>query len=109
MSQDDSIYKRLRIQDKECPKIREAPPCVDATKPNTVEDTPHNYPNLCQTFKTVFAENNLRYILEIMKFSHSSPLPQTLEGMADYGWKKDNYFQVLFPNNGELSFLQKHE
>ena len=43
-----------------------------------------------------------------MKFSHASPLPQPLENMADYEWKElQNDYEVLFPNEGNISSLQK--
>ena len=58
----------------------------------------------------MFTEENMRNIFEIMKFSISSPLPQSLEDMASYNWRNDeNDYQVLFPNEGKLSVLRTDE
>ena len=103
----------MKIQGKECPKIRKNPPCiVELRNDTTIRNSNHAVGDensiLCSAFNDVFTEKNLRNILDIMKFSHASPLPQPLENMADYEWKElQNEYQVLFPNEGNINSLQK--
>ena len=57
----------------------------------------------CQIFRTTFDFRNLEYIMDIMKFSLGSPLPQSLQGMGSLPTEK---YQKLFPANGNLSGLE---
>ena len=57
----------------------------------------------CQIFRTTFDFDNLEHIMDIMKFSLGSPLPQSLEGMGSLPYEK---YQKLLPGNGNLSGLE---
>ena len=95
--------------------MRKTPPCSeiegeDDKIPKKIDEASNDNPYLCEIFNKIFTEVNMINIFEIMKFSISSPLPQSLEDMASYNWKNDeNDYQVLFPNEGKLSFLRTDE
>ena len=95
--------------------MRKTPPCSeiereDNNPSNKTDEARNDIPYLCEIFNKMFTEENMRSIFEIMKFSISSPLPQSLENMASYNWRNDeNDYQVLFPNEGKLSFLRTDE
>ena len=65
--------------------------------------------SLCSTFNAIFAEANLGDIMEIMKFSLRSPIPFSLKDMAGFNYYNSDEYEVLFPNGGNLSFLQNLE
>ena len=75
------------------------------------ENVNHNNINkrssLCSAFNTMFVEKNLKDIMEIMKFSVGSPIPFSLKDMAGLNYQHSDDYQALFPNGGNLSFLQK--
>ena len=95
--------------------MRKTPPCSEIERednkpPNKTDEASNDIPYLCEIFNKMFTEENMRNIFEIMKFSISSPLPQSLEDMASYNWRNDeNDYQVLFPNEGKISFLRTDE
>ena len=95
--------------------MRNTPPCSeiereDYSNPDKIDKASNDNPDLCAILNKIFTEDNMKNILEIMKFSIASPLPQSLEDMASYGWSKDeNDYQVLFPSEGKLNFLRSDE
>ena len=97
---------------KDLLKTRKSPPCSSAfhtsgEDKNISNNTIDNRSSLCSAFNEMLVERNLKVIMEIMKFSLGSPTPFSLKDMAALQYHHSDDYRVLFPNGGNLTFLQK--
>ena len=106
-----NAFDRMKITGHSCTKFRLTPPCSLKTEElkatNLNNKTIDKAPELCIILNKIFAESNLRDVMEIMKFSIASPLPLSLNRIAGFADKGSNDYQILFPNKVSLDFLQK--
>ena len=96
---------------KDLLKTRKSPPCSSAFRTSgedeNINNSIDNRSSLCSAFNEMLVERNLKVIMEIMKFSLGSPTPFSLKDMAALRYHHSDDYRVLFPNGGNLSFLQK--
>ena len=58
----------------------------------------------CKMFRSIFGWKNIRSIMNVMKFSVGMPAQHSLKVIKDFDAEDYN---TLFPNSGNLSFLEE--